>query len=178
MILDLHRQGLSITAIARRTGRDPKTVRKYIERGLEPPAYGPRQVGRPSKLAPRRDDGRHADDVLLFDIGVPERKFEGSQQFTMDPDAAGEEEPLRNRKHVFARASVPSVGGAADCQATRIADKGGGRAAWPGRRGDQEDNKTQTVTWPRRQPQRCRRRHPAALRRRCSRCHRSACRRR
>ena len=52
MILDLHRQGLSVTAIARRTGRDPKTVRKYIERGLEPPAYGPRQVGRPSKLAP------------------------------------------------------------------------------------------------------------------------------
>jgi transposase len=55
MILDLHRQGLSITAIARRSGRDPKTVRKYIERGLEPPAYGPRQVGRPSKLAPYLD---------------------------------------------------------------------------------------------------------------------------
>lgn len=42
MILDLHRQGLSVTAIARRTGRDPKTIRKYIERGLELPAYGPR----------------------------------------------------------------------------------------------------------------------------------------
>ena len=55
MILDLHRQGLSVTAIARRTGRDPKTVRKYIARGLEPPAYGPRQVGRPSKLAPYLD---------------------------------------------------------------------------------------------------------------------------
>jgi len=55
MILELHRQGLSITAIARRTGRDPKTVRKYIERGLEPPAYGPRQVGRPNKLAPYVD---------------------------------------------------------------------------------------------------------------------------
>jgi transposase len=55
MILELHRQGLSITAIARRTGRDPKTVRKYIERGLELPAYGPRQVGRPSKLAPYLD---------------------------------------------------------------------------------------------------------------------------
>lgn len=55
MILELHRQGLSITAIARRTGRDPKTVRKYIERGLEPPVYGPRQVGRPSKLAPYLD---------------------------------------------------------------------------------------------------------------------------
>ena len=55
MILDLHRQGLSITAIARRTGRDPKTVRKYIARGLEPPAYGPCQAGRPNKLAPYLD---------------------------------------------------------------------------------------------------------------------------
>lgn len=52
MILELHRQGLSITAIARRTGRDPKTIRKYVERGVEAPAYGPRSVGRPSKLAP------------------------------------------------------------------------------------------------------------------------------
>ena len=52
MILDLHRQGLSVTAIARRTGRDPKTIRKYIERGLDLPAYGPRQVGRPNKIAP------------------------------------------------------------------------------------------------------------------------------
>jgi len=51
MILELHRQGLTITAIARRTGRDPKTVRKYIERGIEAPVYGPRSVGRPSKLA-------------------------------------------------------------------------------------------------------------------------------
>ena len=55
MILDLHRQGLSVTAIARRTGRDPKTVRKYIERGLELPTYRARQVGRPNKLAPYLD---------------------------------------------------------------------------------------------------------------------------
>ena len=55
MILELHRQGLSVTAIARRTGRDPKTVRKYIERGIEAPAYGPRSVGRPGKLAPYLD---------------------------------------------------------------------------------------------------------------------------
>ena len=55
MILDLHRQGLSITAIARRIGRDPKTIRKYIELGLEPPLYGPRQAGRPNKLAPYLD---------------------------------------------------------------------------------------------------------------------------
>ena len=29
--------------------------RKYVARGLEPPAYGPRQVGRPNKLAPYLD---------------------------------------------------------------------------------------------------------------------------
>jgi transposase len=42
MILDLHRQGLTISAIARQLGIDRKTVRRYIDRGLEPPAYGPR----------------------------------------------------------------------------------------------------------------------------------------
>ncbi len=41
-ILDLHRQGLSVTAIARQLGLDRKTVAKYIARGLEPPVYGPR----------------------------------------------------------------------------------------------------------------------------------------
>ncbi|TIS17424.1 MAG: helix-turn-helix domain-containing protein, partial [Mesorhizobium sp.] len=41
MILDLHRQGLSVSAIARQSGIDRKTVRKYIERGLEAPVYGP-----------------------------------------------------------------------------------------------------------------------------------------
>jgi DNA-binding NarL/FixJ family response regulator len=32
MILELHKQGLSVSAIAQRTGLDRKTVRKYIER--------------------------------------------------------------------------------------------------------------------------------------------------
>lgn len=41
-ILDLNRQGLSVSEIARQTGRDRKTVAKYIERGLEPPVYSPR----------------------------------------------------------------------------------------------------------------------------------------
>lgn len=43
MILDLRREGMSISAIARRVGLDRKTVRRYIDRGLEPPAYGPRE---------------------------------------------------------------------------------------------------------------------------------------
>ena len=42
MILDLHRQGLTVSAIARELGVDRKTVRKCIARGLEPPVYGPR----------------------------------------------------------------------------------------------------------------------------------------
>src|SRR5271165_1773225 len=43
MILELHRQGASISAIARRVALDRKTVRRYIAQGLEPPSYGPRQ---------------------------------------------------------------------------------------------------------------------------------------
>ncbi len=51
IILDLHRQGLSVSAISRQCGLDRKTVRRYIERGLEPPAYGPRKP-RPTLLDP------------------------------------------------------------------------------------------------------------------------------
>ena len=40
MILDLHRQGLTVSAIARELGVDRKTVRRYIARGLEPQAPG------------------------------------------------------------------------------------------------------------------------------------------
>lgn len=42
MILELHRQGLPITAIAQRTGHDRKTVRKYIDHGMVAPRYKPR----------------------------------------------------------------------------------------------------------------------------------------
>ena len=40
MILELHRQGLKVAAIARQLRIDRKTVRKYISRGLEPPTSG------------------------------------------------------------------------------------------------------------------------------------------
>ena len=43
LIHDLKKQGLSISAIARKVGSDRKTVRKYLDRGLETPVYGPRQ---------------------------------------------------------------------------------------------------------------------------------------
>jgi len=51
MILDLHRQGLSVSAIARQLGIDRKTVRGYIKKGLEPPAYKARPAT-PSVVEP------------------------------------------------------------------------------------------------------------------------------
>lgn len=51
MILELHKQGLSVSAIAARTGHDRKTVRKMIDRGLVVPAYSPR-APKPTLLDP------------------------------------------------------------------------------------------------------------------------------
>ena len=51
MMLDLARQGLSVSAIARRTGHDRKTIRKYLERGMQPPSYKAREPA-PSLLSP------------------------------------------------------------------------------------------------------------------------------
>ena len=53
MILDLHRQGLSVSAISRQLGIDRKTVRRYVARGLEPPKYKPR-VPQPGVIDPFR----------------------------------------------------------------------------------------------------------------------------
>ena len=43
VIQDLKRLGLGVSAIARQTGLDRKTVRKYLARGLEAPAYKARE---------------------------------------------------------------------------------------------------------------------------------------
>src|SRR4051812_28259775 len=51
LIHDLKRQGLSVSAIARKVGLDRKTVRRHLARGLEPPIYGPRPP-RPRQLTP------------------------------------------------------------------------------------------------------------------------------
>ena len=51
MILELHQQGVSASAIARQLGLDRKTVRAYIAKGLEPPTYKKRAPS-PSTVAP------------------------------------------------------------------------------------------------------------------------------
>ncbi|HIC96492.1 TPA: IS21 family transposase, partial [Candidatus Bipolaricaulota bacterium] len=52
-ILQLHKQGLSISEIARRTGRDRKTIRKYLQQPWRPPQRKPAK--RKSKLDPFKD---------------------------------------------------------------------------------------------------------------------------
>ena len=42
MLHELHAQGVSISAIARQTGLDRKTVRRHLAAGIELPVYGPR----------------------------------------------------------------------------------------------------------------------------------------
>ena len=42
MLHELHAQGASISAIARQTGLDRKTVRRHLAAGIQPPTYGPR----------------------------------------------------------------------------------------------------------------------------------------
>lgn len=42
LIHDLKRQGLSVSAIARKLGMDRKTVRKHLEAAIASPAYSPR----------------------------------------------------------------------------------------------------------------------------------------
>jgi len=51
LIHDLKRQGLSVSAIARKLGADRKTIRKYLQTRLKAPAYGPR-VARPRVIDP------------------------------------------------------------------------------------------------------------------------------
>lgn len=52
-ILQLHQQGVSISEIARRTGRDRKTIRKYLQEPRRPPQrVTPRRA---SKLDPYKD---------------------------------------------------------------------------------------------------------------------------
>jgi len=52
-ILQLHKQGLSISDIARRSGRDRKTIRSYLKQPCQPPKRKP--ITHPTKLDPFKD---------------------------------------------------------------------------------------------------------------------------
>jgi hypothetical protein len=67
MILELHRQGLSVAAISRLTGRDSKTIRKCIEGGVEAPAYGP--LRRQAEQAGLVEVQQLPDRIRILDLG-------------------------------------------------------------------------------------------------------------
>lgn len=80
-IIELKRQGLSISAISELTGNDRKTVRKYLAEPEATPVYGPR-TRRPSKLdafkpyvEERLKDGVWNAVVLLRELRA--RGFQG-----------------------------------------------------------------------------------------------------
>ncbi len=54
MLHKLRQDGLTISEIARRTGQDRKTIRKYLKRGTNAPVYGPR-APRESVLDPYKN---------------------------------------------------------------------------------------------------------------------------
>ena len=66
MILGSARQGVSMSAIARRAGNDRKTIRRNIDRGPEPPAYRPREPG-PSLIRPF--------EAFLRELALFKRRF-------------------------------------------------------------------------------------------------------
>lgn len=64
MLQELRRDGLSISAVARRTGMDRKTVRKLLDRGLAASAYSSRKP-RARRLEPYEGTCRAEMDWLL-----------------------------------------------------------------------------------------------------------------
>jgi hypothetical protein len=76
MILDLHSQGLSVSAITRQVGVDRKTVRAYVAKGLEPPAYKKRPPA-PSLariVADRGYRGHNAPTDQKMKVYIPGQK--------------------------------------------------------------------------------------------------------
>lgn len=125
MIPDLHRQGLSVSAIARESGFDRMTVRRYIERGsklsalghevkLMPPAYVKPYVKR------GKNDAVNAEANLRGGHAVDDALCSGHERkATIDHDAssfAGPPDPATHdaRQHV---ARTPCR--ARDCRGTR-----------------------------------------------------------
>jgi hypothetical protein len=114
MILYLRRQGLSVSAIARLIGIDRKTMRKYIERGLEPPRYGPRET-RARRLEPFEPYLRHRPGtvrkVWLFspELGCSRLAWVDQDLVAMLGDVDRYERHLRRRRLPFGHRRTSKV---------------------------------------------------------------------
>ena len=78
-------------------------------------------------LAAGRQDGRDGDQVLLLDIGIAQRQLESGELLAMDPDAAGQEEAGRNRKHGGRCRTITGLW--ADGASRRLSRRNTGRSA-------------------------------------------------
>ena len=119
MIHDVKRQGIGISAIARRTGLDRKTVRKYLDQGMESARYGPRQP-RPRLIDPYAD-------YLRGRIAA----FPGLSGSTEPPRRATP--PARTARRAAARAAAPSTSTPLSATASPAPERGRERPARPHR---------------------------------------------
>jgi len=100
MILDLHRQGLSVSAIARQLGIDRKTVRAYIAKGLEPPVYKKRIPRGVSSRSAASSAATASSAIVYASCGLPDRQ---------PSKCALKRQRVTKRKFDFARFEVKFV---------------------------------------------------------------------
>jgi hypothetical protein len=90
MILELHRQGVSVSAIARQLGLDRKTVRAYIAKGLEPPT--PEQAGTVQNPQDRSGAPDRRPWPTIWPTARPRRKIQA--RFPSCPPPPSRHEPV------------------------------------------------------------------------------------
>jgi transposase len=107
----MHRNKMSISAIARRTGRDRKTVRKYVKRDGNLPRYKPREK-KPSILDPHKEYIRQKIDEhdlsavrLLEDL----RKMGYKGGYTILKDYARTIKKTRTIQAVYRYETAPGI---------------------------------------------------------------------
>jgi predicted transcriptional regulator len=70
MIHELRKKGQAIAEIARLTRRGRRTVRKYLQRGMEQPKYGPQSAVVPGQPCDSPDARRRSDGGMRLLAGI------------------------------------------------------------------------------------------------------------
>src|SRR3984957_17409851 len=81
--------------------------RHHAKRDLARTQRGDADLAR-NEFALRRQDRRDRDQILLLDIGIAQRIFEGCQLLAVDADAAGDKDALGKWKHCSSIIRAPA----------------------------------------------------------------------